>query len=1839
LMTDTETASVAAFAESGGASEVPSSEVKPKEKRHGRQKQLPSPGTLREASEVFLLMHRNCRVSRNIRANWYFEHLGKPVQIYSGPSDLSKEFLVYGMTATNGADDENVESEKLMFTKHTRMTFFAKLYRQVYVLDLSPSTLVADDEANCCLFTLLIEHLKTCLYSLTRQMILPGKKLTLRPAFYITVLVYTPYLTFKDRAVLVQNILVNHINVGDVLDDLTAKFNEIVKSLHSFTQPIVDEWGKRNDEKRRQYAAGRTDGAPSPPRTGILKQCIVPQYDEDGEPIHELEQAPGAITRLPSDTEMSKELEEMGYMRQIWSDVSGEATASAEGGAVFANASAIPPVEGYIHPEWSLIFMIRMAILACQMLPENTQSNIILITDAVCGMPEPSALHDLLVQLRSMSIACSFIQVQGRVRSEPSFGHVASCELFHFLAVATFGAYLPNCKCILSESKKGLNTYQKQLLCFWFDKALQRNTHILSIVREVNEMFAEMYLNDIRRHRESRLNYECSVRDLMYVRLREGYTVKEIREGGGRTVIVMILPIRQLSCLEYTITASGSLKYRKRQALSAEVTLVAPYNVLQELIAAPTTTNPTRQKAVRAYRDIVDGIVESDRILTHLHSFYTQRSYYTIPEGLSHCAIGLFRAEDPPPTKLEYEEEFYTRPRFDKFWCQLIDVEERIWQKWTHTHPLRLILTPSHAKCRLFTKPDEAIDFRRSLAILHEYLTLESSFCLLHEQIYVCFVGGGDLPPRQFYIIRLTGQPPLITLRVSFIGGMTNHMRVDIIRELWEGIAKLRFVRGRNPKEIVTEQNSVHAATLLRRPIERMMITYTGIPTDLHSMIAATTSGDAIPSVSEHNALSKFLQARRMIWKMASMFCDRGGDLPPQITQYFTEMMLRRRLSLGYQLIWLKKGIVGLCRQSRAEREVTSLEPTEDMMTMSEESTLALEQFVIFPPVSERTEIERISAAIDDSHPQGCPASNVDVVIVQEMWLEPGEKTDRSRRLISEEVLLSSLFTIDKLLRICAIGGVAAPVKTFCRHREVRNGTETRLIQFSLGSLMKNSQRHLMLLPFHCPKGMAEEDLRRAEMTMDILHDQLRENSECTLRVDEKHKWTEMVGDLEKTTELFADINRGTPFVLYMRKTSPWSVVGVAIPSEKEKIRDWRDGVLPLLFFSAEEPSVAYAAMTGAGGLNYIEDRRKGEAGGGPVQREVPDDFVLAWRGETEGGGFKSFDLTAYVRNMYDNLVMKTMVTAMFKAVNEGIIVSEKAVQDVTEEYCDFINLEVEGVDAALRTYCNHMREELSVPRDRCNCSNGMDRDDREEIEHECALNEKCTDETEFELSFSSILSRYFKPIAGCPSYYHFLSKDSPLLAKMGNGRFLNRLAPNYKKSRHGRGDLLNFSSDEEEEYLYYKTIDGKILRKPEDIFPMRMYSIESSDESAQGSMENLVDACHMLPIGERRPKFESRDQYPLPLFLYFSCGVCLPTGEMETFPINSLPSCIHHLVKRANLPLKDYNIDDVRVSVDLYVLTWPIQIDAHLMGTEGGSYAVAKRKTFLKLLPSKERAVVHRLSHSISYLIEQEMVLMDSRRREISLERIEKIWEFIARELSAPKDEKDDRYDEKTKRLGLVIATPEAKERLKERLDGMNVDYSQLRRVGNSDIFYACKVIDQRRFTRHFVKELPPAAPPVVETDEEKEERVKWIEECGENLEERRTIVKNEVMRQLGYTDECPEMKRVVAVEKELREEAEREEKLKKWREERNAKKGRKIKMKPYVLRNSFATRVANEKKEEKNGENLKEEERNEEEKREEEMEEEMEKRRIMREMEGKTMDEKEGIESMEGREEEEEE
>ncbi|VDL69030.1 unnamed protein product [Nippostrongylus brasiliensis] len=139
-------------------------------------------------------------------------------------------------------------------------------------------------------------------------------------------------------------------------------------------------------------------------------------------------------------------------------------------------------------------------------------------------------------------------QLQGRSRSEACFGHVASCELFHFLAMATFGVYIPNCRCsigvdmneiheplVCSEDEeevdesefRPLNPFHRALLCWCFQNALQDNVHITNLVNEINPEFAQLYKNDVVRHRYIRSIYRSALHELLYIRLREGFTLKQ----------------------------------------------------------------------------------------------------------------------------------------------------------------------------------------------------------------------------------------------------------------------------------------------------------------------------------------------------------------------------------------------------------------------------------------------------------------------------------------------------------------------------------------------------------------------------------------------------------------------------------------------------------------------------------------------------------------------------------------------------------------------------------------------------------------------------------------------------------------------------------------------------------------------------------------------------------------------------------------------------------------------------------------------------------------------------------------------------------------------------------------------------------------------------------------------------------------------------------------------------------------------------------------------------------------------------------------------------------------
>lgn len=67
---------------------------------------------------------------------------------------------------------------------------------------------------------------------------------------------------------------------------------------------------------------------------------------------------------------------------------------------------------------------------------------IVVVTDGMLGVTDLNLFDSLLAQLRSSTIACSFLRIGQTQCARCIFGLVPHVELLQFIASATFGAYL-----------------------------------------------------------------------------------------------------------------------------------------------------------------------------------------------------------------------------------------------------------------------------------------------------------------------------------------------------------------------------------------------------------------------------------------------------------------------------------------------------------------------------------------------------------------------------------------------------------------------------------------------------------------------------------------------------------------------------------------------------------------------------------------------------------------------------------------------------------------------------------------------------------------------------------------------------------------------------------------------------------------------------------------------------------------------------------------------------------------------------------------------------------------------------------------------------------------------------------------------------------------------------------------------------------------------------------------------------------------------------------------------------------------------------------------------------
>ncbi|CAD6190232.1 unnamed protein product [Caenorhabditis auriculariae] len=898
------------------------------------------------------------------------------------------EMSVYGIIPKGGPTDDDLSDEDFLVTVDTKITYISRYYRHVFVLDLSPSTIVADEESDCCLCTRLMKSLRTSMVSAV-------------------------------KGFLIQGVLLTESNVHKIISTVTEKFKVLFTRLYEFAHPILNRWGRL----KRRYKNYKFD---SVCETSIGDtDSLIEDYDfRQLNPVKN----PGPEEKPPRPPNI------MSYPRGTW-NLYDEGQEGFPAGAV---------VEGYILPEWSLIFMLRIGLISTQMLPENTQSNVILITDAVCGIPDAAALQKVLTQLRSYTIACSFIQLQSHSSSEPVFGHVASCELFHFLAMATFGTYLPNCKCVSGEdyvveeedyekdndsgedsdeyveeplavrlktvqkleasqyeeeAYVSLNSYHRALICWCFQNALADNEHITKTIMAINPEFAQLHKQGVERHCRLATVYRSNLHQLLYVRLREGFTLKSahVSEDGNLIHVVLCLPFRPLVFLEYSIWSPWPAERCERHDVKVELVIQAPYNELKDLLTEGQYLDPARLNLTKS---VVDSIIEADRLLLHIHSFNTAVPFYTIPRGVT-TEYALFSVHErtvirQPNTCLGPHEEAKTRCFID-FWRVLLELNDSTWQKWVHTHSERVVLAVDGLPFEAFnTTRTLQLPCFRAFTVLLECIKKHSSFCLVNRSTFVTFCGTRkDGSPEYFYMTRICLEPPCVVLKTAFLGGINTSVRRRVVDEFRVRLLGLKFEVEKKdqadeddddsddsdvPSESEGARGGLPVLNVIRRPMERIMVRYREVPADLRMIVRVqeeTVDEDEIKLITLHNAIAKCLVCRRTVIVLTDYGVTGGAFEARPVADFILNVLVKRRLREHFKPAWTQNNIFSLCRQ------------------VFSQSSYVLEQFIMFPattvsiPLMRRRGNAQRGRKQCTIYPMPSRESSRALALVTELWTEP----------------------------------------------------------------------------------------------------------------------------------------------------------------------------------------------------------------------------------------------------------------------------------------------------------------------------------------------------------------------------------------------------------------------------------------------------------------------------------------------------------------------------------------------------------------------------------------------------------------------------------------------------------------------------------------------------------------------------------------------------------------------------------------------------------------------------------------------------------------------------------
>ncbi|XP_076055800.1 KICSTOR complex protein SZT2-like isoform X3 [Oratosquilla oratoria] len=925
-------------------------------------------GEVLEAEHLYILMKKDYRISRNIRAEWYLKRINTIITVPRKDklSEYTEELEVVSVIPHDVPQDWDSDIShlyKYRITERTTLHFLARKYRLVFCLDLSPSVSVVDSQKGEVVLDEVFTTLKTTLKGIVRPFYVPGSQLLFQPKVYITIVAHTPFFKSQCQQVLIQGwLLIPH--------DLESFLHSIYVKLTTLEEQVA----KATAQTYRELELLRE-------RSELVQQKVTGDlFDET------IDMTPATVTN---------------------------------------------PM---VSPDIGFVNMLRYGIVSLQLLPENSIAGIVVITDGVISLPDATMFDSLLVQLRNQTIACSFLQLGSVYHPQAGLGFVPFTDLMHFMATATCGAYLTSLPTIEENYVYDMNDYHKALLAWSFQKflgTLSSDEILYGMSTFLDYLPIASQTSELMRKKERENPLQTSLTSILSCRLREGYTIKQVKIQEDQIQLILVLPWKYSIFIEYHIKAAWP---PLNNLVHTQLWIEATYEFLNDVTndANKEFQSKYRQRMVAKYWGTLQHLKETDLLLVSLQSFATNPAYYIIPDCIKSGAPLFYQTSgsvNPLPTR-----GTVAFPHFANFWKPVCLLDTNIWQKWMHTHRIGIILVHDHPLPKNLHTVNTSgrygvVQCRQAELALTTLLAEWSDFVLIEKHSYIKFLyKDNETPPYSFFVVRITSKPaPCLVIRLAFLGGTPGHIRNQSVSELRDKIKTLTFpsraglkdrtntlasmemlekgaeVEGPPSQEhsrLAPKSSHIPCCVITHKPIEKILFWYEKIPTNLLSSIVqeppvsppAKTSlytkvGATNKSASNNTALlSRYLHHRRWVWDV-----QMPGATPvsscvlARILKTLTDM----RLVEGFNFAHCSSGIITMVMELDMKLELNCGKGTEGLVDAcfkaGEETFPCVAQYVLFPPHHASPK----DGVSDDWDESDSGEADGDLQLITECWVEP----------------------------------------------------------------------------------------------------------------------------------------------------------------------------------------------------------------------------------------------------------------------------------------------------------------------------------------------------------------------------------------------------------------------------------------------------------------------------------------------------------------------------------------------------------------------------------------------------------------------------------------------------------------------------------------------------------------------------------------------------------------------------------------------------------------------------------------------------------------------------------